>query len=92
MARIPQSHGGWAIAKTGGKNSETVFTGGGGDLTLAIHRNQPGYLLASFSRGENEKEQIEAEQDLAEGDPDFKIDLPEDMTYGYLNWKFGIPR
>ena len=63
---------------------KTVFSGGAGDLTLAIQMNKPGYLLAEFSHGKEEKEKIIAREELAEGDHYYKIDLPQDLSYGYF--------
>jgi hypothetical protein len=72
------------------KIPQTVFAGGGGDLTLAINLNKPAYLIAEFSRGSKEKEKIRAREELKEGDHYLKIDLPPDLSYGYF--ELGIPQ
>ena len=61
-----------------------VFAGGGGNLTLSIQMNKSGYLLAEFSRGDQEKEKVVAREDLKDGDHYYKIDLPPDLSYGYF--------
>jgi len=61
-----------------------VFAGGAGELSLRVSMNQPGYLAASFGRGEEEDESLHATQQLEAGDHYFKIDLPADLSYGYF--------
>lgn len=66
------------------KIPQTVFAGGGGDLTLSISTNKPAYLLAHFIHGDDENDRINAREQLKEGEHYLKIDLPADLSYGYF--------